>query len=44
VTLLSAGWWTNPAYHKFNSAHHGFNPVEPGSRWARSKINSYWNL
>jgi len=28
------GWWAN-------SPHHGFNPVEPGSWWTRSKINSY---
>jgi len=31
---LFTGWWANPA-------HHGFNTGEPGSRWARSKINSY---
>ena len=37
MIFLSAGWWANPA-------HHGFNPNEPGFRWAVSKINLYWNL
>jgi len=31
------GWWANPT-------HHGFNPCESDSWWARSKIDSYWNL
>jgi len=37
VTLLSGGWWANPAHHRFNLG-------EPGSRWVGSKINPYWNL
>jgi len=31
MTLLSAGWLTNPA-------HHGFNPDEPGKKSTRIKI------
>jgi len=27
VILLFAGWWANPTQH-------GFNPDEPGSKWA----------
>jgi len=34
MTLLFASWWANPT-------HHGFNPDEPGSTWAESKINPY---
>jgi len=35
VTLLSAGWLTNPAT---NPAHHGINPDETGQKSTRIKI------
>ena len=37
---LFVGWWANPI-------HHGFNPSEPGSKWAGQKstrIEIYKNI